>query len=114
MGSLLEDGLQHKTLEQLAEEMSLCQPGAVSRGKYEAEITRRVTQAQIEAAEATKAAAFYSQRNAKYMKWSVIVLAVSSALSLLVQVGTLISSSSHPAGAAQPLTAATAQVATSK
>ena len=50
----------------------------------QAEFLLRQTKAAKESAQATKATAAYTKRNARYMLWSVIVLAVSSAITALI------------------------------
>lgn len=50
----------------------------------EFELGRRVARAQIEAAEATKAAAAYAKENVRWMFCSVVVLAAASVASLVV------------------------------
>jgi hypothetical protein len=47
----------------------------------DAEFIRRQTQAAIDAAQAAMDTAKYTRRNARYMLWSVIVLAASSIVS---------------------------------
>lgn len=45
------------------------------------EFMRRQTVAQQEAAQAAKDTAIYTQKNARYMLWSVIAIAITSGLS---------------------------------
>lgn len=74
--------LEKLTLEQVAGSAGV--PGSVASQEVQLEFTRRQTQAQIEAAEATKETATYTRQNARYMLWSVIVLAVASVASFVL------------------------------
>jgi hypothetical protein len=83
--------LESETLGQIADRMSNAEPTSCAHTIAVAEFMRRqtlaqleATRAQIEAAGAAKETAIYTQRNAKYLLWSVIVLAVSSMFTLLL------------------------------
>jgi hypothetical protein len=85
--------LESETLGQIADRMSNAEPTSRAHTIAIAEFTRRqtvaqleATRAQVEAARAAKETAIYTQRNAKYLLWSVIVLAVSSTFTLLLAV----------------------------
>ncbi len=77
------------SLDELANWTGDRQPGSAANGAGQAEFLKRQTQAAQEAAQATKDAADAGQRNARYMLWSVIALAVSATLSLAVQIAGL-------------------------
>lgn len=69
------------------------QPGSPNHCWLMAELNRRqlfeqieATKAQSEAAKAAADTAEYTRQNARYMLWSVIVLAASSAVSTIVTV----------------------------
>jgi hypothetical protein len=73
--------LSGKTLEEVAFYMaSAGKENTIPYVQGLAEFTRRQTQAQIDAAE-------YTKRNARYMLWSVIAVAVSSVITAAVTVG---------------------------
>ena len=74
-----QEQLQRMSLEQLAAWAAERLPNSMARAMAETEFTRRQAAAQIEAAA-------YTKRNARYMLWSVIVLAISSVLSLIVAI----------------------------
>ena len=88
----LEKLLSQMTLDQLTDFLSKGGPGSQDDQMARAEFMRRQTEMQIkamyaalEAAGAVKATARYVRRNARYMLWSVIVLAASSFLGLVRQ-----------------------------
>jgi len=83
--------LEVESLAAVADRMSNAEHGSRTHTVALAEFTRRqtlaqlqATQAQIDAAEAAKETAIYTRQNAKYLLWSVIVLASSSVLSLIL------------------------------
>jgi hypothetical protein len=76
--------LKDLPLNELAEHLENKSPGGVSHARVIAELTRRQTLAQIEAAEATKATAEHNKRNANYMLASVVVLMFASIAQLVV------------------------------
>jgi uncharacterized membrane protein YqiK len=83
--------LESETLGQIADRMSNAEPTSRTHTIAVAEFTRRqtlaqleATKAQIEAAGAAKETATYTRLNAKYLLWSVVVLAGSSMFTLLL------------------------------
>ena len=73
------------SLEKLARVMA-DDSSTTRKGLAMAEVYRRQLVFQQQASEAQQTAAEYTKKNARYMLWSVIALAVSSALSLLLAV----------------------------
>jgi hypothetical protein len=72
------------SLDEITERLSNASPSGETHAHLMAELTRRQTIAQIEAAGATKATAEHNRRNANYMLASVIVLVLASAAQVLV------------------------------
>lgn len=70
--------LRERSLEELAEEMGGASAGGGVDQKVKAEFLKRQTAAMIETATAT-------MTYTKYMLWSVLILAASSLLGLIVQ-----------------------------
>ena len=85
--------LANMSLEQLADYHATRSPGSEDEQAVTAEYTLRQMQMQREAADAAREAAdaaietaHYNRRNARYVLWSVIVLAASAFLSLVVAI----------------------------
>jgi hypothetical protein len=85
--------LANMSLEQLADYHATRRPGSEDEQAVTAEYTLRQLQMQREAADAAREAAdaaietaHYNRRNARYLMWSVIVLAASAFLSLVVTI----------------------------
>src|SRR5215470_7014481 len=75
-----------QTDEQVADWMANISPGSNNEMTARAEFLRRQTALQREATQAAKDAATYTKENARYMLWSVIVLAVSAFISAVVAI----------------------------
>ena len=80
-------------LGRIADTISNSQSGSIADRRAQAELIRRqivlqedVAQMQKAAAQATIETAKYTRLNARYMLWSVIVLAAASVLNLVVNV----------------------------
>jgi hypothetical protein len=71
------------SLDDLAKWTGDAQPGSINHTAGMADLTRRQIIGQIEATEAEKRAAGASERNAKYMLWSVIAAAISAIAALV-------------------------------
>lgn len=82
----LRDQLSDKSLEELADFMANAASGTANDQAAKAEYLHRQTQYQRDASDATKETAMHTRRSAHYMFWSVVVLAVSAAGSLLISV----------------------------
>jgi hypothetical protein len=89
--------LENSTLGELADRIASGRVGTVEASaelerrrtvfqQQAAEAQERATIAQQEAADAAKETARYTQQNACYMLWSVIVLAIASAVTALFSV----------------------------
>jgi hypothetical protein len=96
MASYREEVLSLMSLDAVADMMSNHVPGSPHFHQAEAEFRLRETVAQISAAEAQEeaaraatATAAYTSASARYMKWSVIVLAAASVANLAVALGAL-------------------------
>ena len=87
MGILKQQGLDKITLDELADYASDPQPGAVARGAAEAEFLKRQTEFYERAAKAAEATAASTGLYTKYMWWSVAILAASSVIGVIVQIG---------------------------
>jgi len=74
--------LANLTLDDLADELGIAMSGSPPHTAAMAEFTRREALAQEATAAAAKETAEATRRSARYMLWSVIVLAVASVLSL--------------------------------
>jgi hypothetical protein len=66
------------SLDDLAKWTGDAEPGSINHTAGMAELTRRQILGQIEATEVEKWAAAASEKNAKYMLWSVIVAAIAA------------------------------------
>jgi hypothetical protein len=84
--SSLRDQISGKTLEQVADFMANVTPGSPNDQTAKAELLLRQTQFQREASEAAKDTAEHTKRYTRYMLWSVIILAVSAAGSLIISI----------------------------
>jgi hypothetical protein len=83
--------LEKESLGAIADRMAEAEPTSRVHTMAMAEITRRQTiaqlkaaEAQVEAAGAAKETAEFTRQNARYLLWSVVVLATSSVLTLLL------------------------------
>lgn len=77
------------SLDDLANWMATISAGSPNDQVAKAEFLRRQTQAQIDSAEATKITAVFTSRNAKYLLWSVVVLAASSIATLAIAIASM-------------------------
>jgi hypothetical protein len=77
MRSVRQD-LGTKSDDEVADWMAGVGPGSPNEMTARAEFLRRQTALQREATQAARDTATYTQRSARYMLWSVIVLAISS------------------------------------
>ena len=68
------------TLDELTDVIASSEPGSVNSVAAATEIQRRQMLSQIEANKATEETAIYARKSAGYMKWSVVVLAISAAV----------------------------------
>jgi hypothetical protein len=73
-------------LEHLASVIANTDPGSRASEAAKAELTRREIIAQQEAALSQQEAARYTKQNARWMFWSVVVVAITSFLSLAWQI----------------------------
>lgn len=80
----VRQSLAELSLDDLTDKMA--EMGNSNIQTCQAEFLRRQTVLQAEATCATKDTADYTRRNARYMLWSVIVLAISSVISTMVTV----------------------------
>lgn len=78
----MPDDIRGTPLDQLSGRAG--QPGSVNAHDVQLEFQRRQTLAQQEAAAAMIATADATKRNARYLLWSVVILAVSSVGSLIL------------------------------
>jgi hypothetical protein len=85
MRSVRQD-LGTKSDDEVADWMAGVGPGSPNEMTARAEFLRRQTALQREATQAAGDTATYTQRSARYMLWSVIVLAISSLISAAVAV----------------------------
>jgi hypothetical protein len=72
--------------EALADYHATVGPGSQSEQEVQAEYMLRQMQMQREVADAAIETANYTRQSARYMRWSVIVLAVSALLTLVVAI----------------------------
>jgi hypothetical protein len=86
MGHMERQQLASMTLDDLANWMAQIGAGSPNDQVAKAEFLRRQTQAQIDAAKAAEDTAVFTRHNARYMLWSVIVLAASSVCTLVVSI----------------------------
>lgn len=88
MSSAVRQSLSEKSLDDLADWMAAI--GGTSDSENgrtaRAEFLRRQTVLQEEATKASKDTAEYTKRTARYMLWSVIVIAVASVIQAVVAV----------------------------
>ena len=92
MQSLREQSVARKSLDVVAEFMAGVTPGSPNDQVARAEFLLRQTEFQRDAAAAAKETAIYTQRYTRYMFWSVVILALSAAGTLLMSVLTYIAS----------------------
>jgi hypothetical protein len=78
--------LTAKSLTELADSMAAGQPGSQRDHEAQAEFLRRQTLFQQEASQAARATAASTSEYTKYMFWSVVVLAVSAFLSVVLDI----------------------------
>ena len=84
--SNVRQNLGTKSDDEVADWMAGVGPNSQNDMTARAEFLRRQTALQREAAQAAKDTATYTKKNARYMLWSVIVLAVSSLISAVIAV----------------------------
>ena len=92
MQSLRKQSVAGKSLEEVAEFMAGVTSGSPNDQVARAEFLLRQTEFQRDAAAAAKETAIYTQRYTRYMFWSVVILALSAAGTLLMSVLTYIAS----------------------
>jgi hypothetical protein len=85
-GDDLARRMREATLEHLAAVVANTDPGSRSSNAAKAELTRREILTQQSAAKAQEEAARYTRQTARWMFWSVIVVAVSSIIGLAWQI----------------------------
>ena len=85
------DQLTAMSVDEIGKALSATQPGSLNHGWLLAELNRRQlldqirsTTAQADAAKAALDTVEYTKKNARYMLWSVIVLAISGVVSTVV------------------------------
>ena len=81
----VRDRFAEMTLDEIADVLAANEPYTANAIAANAEIQRRVTISQIEASEAAKVAARYSRKSARYILWSVVVLAISSVAAIVLR-----------------------------
>ncbi len=86
MPSRREQLLGDMSAEALADYHSNVGPGSQAEQAVQAEYMLRQMQMQREVADAAIEAANYTRKSARYMLWSVIVLAMSALLTLVISV----------------------------
>jgi hypothetical protein len=82
----VRQSLGTKSDDEVADWMASISPGTPNEMTARAEFFRRQTALQREATQAASDTATYTQRNARYMLWSVIVLTISSVISAVLSV----------------------------
>ncbi len=83
-----QQGLADLSLDELAERAGDASPGAPLAHAFEMEFMKRQTECHQEAAKASKETANATKQYAKYMLLSIIILALSSAATLILQLRT--------------------------
>jgi hypothetical protein len=78
--------LADMTLDELADEKAKVPENSMAVQSVNAEFMRRQAVSQDEMTQAAKDTATYTQQNARYMRWSVIVLAASSFITAVISV----------------------------
>ena len=80
---MMPNDVKKLTQDELFDHMGMCQPGAPSRGMYEAEAARRKATQDDQVAAAQIKAAMAQETTAAWTKWSVAAAAVSAATAAL-------------------------------